>query len=175
MKMFMGMMLAAVVLCLVTVGCAWFNPPQGGGGGGATAFSGVRVHRTSNWTCDGSDVSWEAEGYDTDSYWAIGDPTLIHLPSDGKYRVTFQAYMAKFGAAVDGYAQANIYHNAAVCLQLIQLAVGDVNDNFVVNGSTVINASAGDTVKAKMYTSPASKQAEGLAFKTFMHVERLGD
>lgn len=55
-------------------------------------FSGVVLTHTGVDIVDSTitDISWVGtDGYDTDSYWSAGSPTLITLPFTGKYRFLF--------------------------------------------------------------------------------------
>jgi hypothetical protein len=76
-----------------------------------------------------TDISWKAEFEDTDSMWAVGDPTKIYTTTAGLYHVSFSGQLASGGGSFSadgsfttikrsGTAQSRVHHgNIAVNTQ----------------------------------------------------------
>ena len=115
------------------------------------AQSGVRVRRTTTQSIDNTfdAISWSVEDYDTDSYWAIGDPTEIVAPYTGIYNINFYSYVPGTPSRAFATFQLNGSDVAGV-----QFECGNGNVETSIEGGTDLWMEAGDILTVHGYSSP---------------------
>lgn len=127
-------------------------------------FNGVKVEFTTNYalTSTLTAVNWDAEGYDTGSYWAAGQPSRITIPQTGYYSINLLLFA---GAAGSGY-EISLKKNGSTVL-----TTGTINLNQSGQYYETMQLNANDYIE--LYAKEASAIGT-LTTSSFLEVQQMG-
>jgi hypothetical protein len=148
----------------------------GGTGGGGVVFSGARVYRTADATLTkglGYYIEFQAERWDTDSYWTVGSPTRLTIPATGYYMVGahVQIYDST-GQAFDGEATVGLIVNRATYIAdqnvYPSVSAGDAAEDADPDTSisTLWYFTAGDYVEVRVFVDFTASAALSILGQT---------
>jgi hypothetical protein len=103
-------------------------------------------------------VAWNSEQVDTDGYHAAGSANIV-VPFDGLYEITATASCATAGTdSVFEMAVVDVSDSPLRELCRTEWGTGGPNP-LIIGGATVLNLSAGDTIKIRLYQSSGADRA----------------
>ena len=104
----------------------------------------VRVVRTTAFTpTSGVNITWSSAGYDTDSMFAAGSPTILTVNTSGLYVATFSGYLSAATSLVNPVAFIVVNGTSQVGQYLPQIGA-----NAIFSVSAVLDLTATNTVSA---------------------------
>ena len=117
-----------------------------------------RVYRSTNLTgyTSFTEITWDAEDFDTDSMWSSGTDITINTP--GVYLATTNLYVIAASGTMTRVGCAILYNGSLRSLANYPVESADAA---YVEKSDVFNLSAGDTISAAAYITGGSTYSIG--------------